>query len=537
MRAHFIHLLSSAAFANSGAQAMAAYKRSPDPGPLAATVEYLNSQAALVDDDVLSKRAPDLAAMVEYWDKTDAIIEGWDAVKACGKTYLPKFADEEDSEYNVRLSLSKFTNIYRDIVESLASKPFEQEVTFQSGEAVSNPPDAIKDFIEDVDGSGNNLTVFLSLTMFNGINSAIDWIFVDYPTVNPQEIRTQADQKAAGIKTFWSHVLGRNMLEIRTEMLNGKNMLSYVRWLEPGINAEDRIRIFERLPNGQIVWFLYEKQPLTNDQKRKWLLIDKGVLSIDEIPLVPFITGRRDGASWKIYPPMRDAADLQIQLYRDESALNFIKTMSGYPMLAANGLKPQMAADGKTPLKVKVGPSRVLWSAPNGQGQAGKWEYVEPSAANMEFLEKNINRTIQDLRELGRQPLTAQSGNLTVITTAVAAGKARSAVAAWTLNLKDAGENALEITAKFMNISDYEPELNVYNEFDNFTDGGADLTALQAARNARDISGKTFTSELKRRKVLSPEYNYEADTLLLLAEGPPDLAEDAPTDKKPKVTK
>ena len=63
------------------------------------------------------------------------------------------------------------------------------------------------------------------------------------------------------------------------------------------------------------------------------------------------------------------------------------------------------------------------------------------------------------------------------------------------------------------------------------------MTALQAARNARDISGKTFTSELKRRKVLSPEYDYDADTLLLLAEGPPDLAEDAPTDKKPKVTK
>ena len=123
MRAHFVRLLSSAAFANPGAQAMAAYKRSPDPGPLAATVEYMNSQAEMADDEVLSRRAPDLAAMVEYWDKTDAIIEGWDAVKACGKTYLPKFADEEDSEYNVRLSLSKFTNVYRDIVESLASKP------------------------------------------------------------------------------------------------------------------------------------------------------------------------------------------------------------------------------------------------------------------------------------------------------------------------------------------------------------------------------------------------------------------------------
>lgn len=537
MHAHILKLLSASAFANKGAQALATYKRSPDPTALVATIEHMNAQSELIDDEELAKRSPDIAAMLEYWDKTDAIVEGWDAVKACGQTYLPKFADEENAEYDVRLSLTKFTNVYRDIVESLASKPFEQEVTFQSGEKVSEPPDAIKNFVEDVDGEGNNLTVFLSLTMFNGINSAIDWIFIDYPTVNRDEIRTRADQKAAGIRPFWSHVLGRNMLEIRTANINGTKKLSYVRWLEPGITSPDRIRIFERAPSGQIVWYLYEKLPASNNAKRQWQLIDEGVLSIDEIPLVPFITGRRDGASWKIYPPMRDAADLQIQLYRDESALNFIKTMSGYPMLAANGMKPQLGPDGKTPLTIKVGPARVLYGLPDGKGNHGSWAYVEPSAANMDFLEKNIGRTIQDLRELGRQPLTAQSGNLTVITTAVAAGKARSAVSAWTLNLKDAGENALEITAKFMSISDYEPELNVYNEFDNFTDGGADVAALQAARVSRDISGKTFTSELKRRKILSPEFDYDAEAELLLAEGPPDLAEDAPTDKKPKVTK
>jgi hypothetical protein len=140
----------------------------------------------------------------------------------------------------------------------------------------------------------------------------------------------------------------------------------------------------------------------------------------------------------------------------------------------------------------------------------------------MEFLQKKNNETKQDLRELGRQPLTAQSGNLTVITTAVAAGKARSAVGAWALQLKDAIENALVITAKWLKKDDYDPEINVYTDFDNFADGGADLAELGSARRAGDLSQETYWYELRRRKVLSPEFNAEKEREKLLEEIPGD---------------
>ena len=460
----------------------------------------------------INERSKDSNAMLPYWDKVTAITEGYEAIKASGTAYLPKFNDELDSDYKTRLSLTKFTNIYRDVLEGLATKPFEEECRLLES---SNPPEEIKAFCENVDGAGNNLTVFSALSFFNGINDAVSWIFVDYPAVDQATIRTLADQKAAQIKPYWSHILARNVLEARSEIIGSNEQLSYFRYLEPACDCPERIRVFER-KNGLVTWQLWEK----TEKLEEYVIIEEGVLTIDVIPVVPFITGRRDGRSFKFFPPMRDAADLQISLYQDESALQFIKTMAGYPMLSASGMTPEKNPDG-TAKKLNIGPMKVLYGKMDGAGNIGRWEYIEPSATSMDFLQRSIDQTKLDLRELGRQPLTAQSGQLTTVTTAVAAGKARSAVSAWALMLKDALENAFVITAKWMGI-EYDPEVNVFTEFDNILEGDVDLTALAQARQNGDLSRETYWLELQRRKVLSPEFNAEIEIQRLLDEIPSD---------------
>jgi len=485
---------------------------------------------ASVDGDEMLKRSPDSAAMLDYWDQTDTIVDGVGAMRKAGEKYFPKFVDEDDKEYKFRLKYTKFTNIYRDTVEGLASKPFEEEISLVTGDTATIPQ-AITDFIEDVDGSGNNLTVFGSGTFFNGVNSAIDWIFVDYPTVDPARVRSVADAKREGIRPFWSRVLGRNVLEARTTMIGSKETLTYMRIFEPG--KPDHVRVFER-NNDAVTWKLYAKSDKpASSGKTMFILESEGNISIGVIPLVPFMTGRRDGRTFRLFPAMQDAADLQIELYQQESALKFVKTLAGYPMLAGNGITPPTDAAGK-PIRLAVGPNRVLYSKPDASGKVGHWAYVEPSATTMKFLADDIKATGEQLRELGRQPLTAQSGNITVINSAVAAGKAKTAVGAWALGLKDTLENALVLTCMWMAITDYSPEVNVYTEFDDFLDGNADLTELGAARTRGDLSQETYWVELKRRKVLSPEFDAEKERERLLTELPAEGLEDDEDDNKGK---
>jgi hypothetical protein len=475
----------------------------------------------------MTGRSVDIQRMVIYWDKVDSIIRGLDALRDKSTVFLPKFPDETDSNYNFRLSLSKLTNVYRDVLEGLSTKPFEEEV----GLVGKDIPDEIREFVENVNGSGTHLSQFAALTFFNGINYSTDWIFIDYPTIEPGRSYSKAEAKALNLRPFWSHVLAINVLEVRHEIIGSEEVLSYIRIQEPNLEGSvTKIRTFERTARG-VVWKVYESPAAGG-----FVVTSEGVLSIDVIPFVPFITGRRDGATWQFFPAMQDAADLQITLYQNESALEYTKAMSAYPMLAANGMKPEIDPATKQPKPVSIGPGRVLYGVPDGAGGHGEWKFIEPAANTLEFLQKNIDKTKQDLRELGRQPLTALSTQLTTTTTAIAAGKAKSAVTAWALSLKDTLENALVITAKWMKI-DYDPEVNVYTGFDNVLDDGSDLDTLTKARENGDLSQETYLAELKRRKILSPEFVYLDEVERILKEIPSeDNSLDSPEISKNPLT-
>lgn len=480
-------------------------------------VAQMKRGQTIINDPML-KRSKDSARMLPYWDLSDALITGIEAMRSEREKFLPRFADEDDASYNLRLRLTKMTNVYADTIDSLASKPFEQETKLVEDEN-KGVPDSVNELIEDIDGSGNNLTNFAGTTFFNGINSAIDWIMIDHPKKD-EKISNMAQYKASGMRPYWSHVLGRNVLDAQSKVINAVETLTYVKIFEPG--EPNHIRIFERLETGQIVWRLLEEtDKVVNDTRFRE--IDQGSLTISRIPLVPFFTGRREGKSWFFHPAMRSAADLQVELYQQESGLKYAKTLTAYPMLAANGISPPLEADGKTPKPVKTGPGRVLYSMPDRTtGKVGNWAFVEPSATSLKFLADDIQATIKELRELGKTPLVATMG-ITVVQAAMGANKAKSAVKAWAYGLKDALENAFVITLEFMGVkqADYDPTVSVFVEFDEFTEG-KDLDALQSAREAKDISQETYWDELRRRNVLSAEFDPEVERQRLLEELPGD---------------
>lgn len=489
--------------------------------------------------DVMEKRSTDSAFMVRYWDKVDAVLDGIEGMKMHFDQFLPRFRDEEAEDYKFRTSCAVMTNVYTDIAESLAGKPFEQPVELVSDQTdatddteANGIPDEIEKFTYNVDGSGSNLTVFASQVFFNGINNAIDWIMVDHDKVDTP-VLSVADARARGLRPYWTHILARNVLDVRSKMIGSDEVLTYVKIFEPG--DPDHVRIFKRIDTlddagravTEVTWELWRKVVNDTTKAKEYQRVDNGEISIGQIPLVPFVTGRREGRQWRFTPPMRAAVELQIQMFRQETGLEHATQLTAYPMLAANGIKPPMGRDGKPETKIAVGPNRVLWSPPRDDGgPAGNWAYVEPGSESLKFLEMRVEATERRLRELGRQPLTASSSNITVITAAVAAGKAKSAVKAWALMLANALENALLLTSKWMGI-EYDPTVHVFAEFDDWMEG-EDLDALDKARARRDISHETYCDELKRRGVLSSNFTIERERVRLLADTPGDGADTDP---------
>jgi hypothetical protein len=488
------------------------------------TTSGVPGQTVFGDDLVkLDTRDPDNLFMNEYWKLVHDLISGAKAMRDGHLTYLPQFPHENAADYEFRWKNAKFTNVYRDVLENLASKPFEQEVTLVENDK-TNPPEQIVEFIEDVDGAGSHITQFASDDFFSAINNAINWILVDMPPVDPG-VRTVADERASGRRPFWSHVLASNVLGVRSKVINGKERLVYVRILEHEPDGR-YIRIF-RADANLAAWELYREV----DGPKKFEFVGSGPITINVIPMTPTITGRRIGRSFRFYPPMKDAAELSLELFQQESALKNLETLSGFPMLVGAGVSPPKKAE-----TLASGPQTVLYAPMDGQGTFGDWKFISPDASILKYHLDHTKETIDQIRELGRNPLTAQSGNLTVITAGVAAKKGNSAVQQWAYAEKNALENALVFTCMWLNINpeSYSPEVNVFTDF-QVEGQSEDVTNLIAMRKNGDISQLTFWHEMVRRGVFSGEFNPEKEREYLLQDviSPEGVEDDLPNPDDP----
>ena len=463
-------------------------------------------------------------AMEPYWKMVSAIVRGVRGMRAGGEEYLPRFEAESDAIYKRRLDTARMTNVFTDIVSNLAMRPFQQPV--QLGE---DTPEALEEYAEDVDGRGTHLSVFSAMLFRHALEDGLTWVLVDH-TMGIPEGASIAEEREMGARPFWVEYRAADVLAAYSDRVDGEERFLEVRLREDSVERDgfeekaiERIRIFRHDPGSPVEWEIWRKKETLGIAVNKdilgaeWELEDgPNILAgVESIPIVPVLFGLRHGGSWYIDPPLRDAAYLQIELYQQENALKNIRNFTAFPMLAANGMDPILGEDN-SPAEIVTGPHAVLYGGTSESG-GGTWTFIEPSGASLNFLREDIKDTIRELRELGRQPLTAQS-NLTVITSAAVAQKTNSAIQAWARMLGNALSNAFALTAEWLNLDETDAvEVRVHDDFDLGIDGDATFADVLAMGTGPEplISRDAVLEEAKRRSILRPDYDPEADLELV----------------------
>ena len=482
----------------------------------------------------------DYEAMQPYWQTVTAILGGAEAMRAEGEAFLPRFPNETADDYEYRRKNARFTNIYADVVTSLARKPFGEEVALADG-----APDRIATLAEDIDGRGNSLHVFAAETFFDGVNDAVSWVLVDYTRAAARAdglALSLADERVQGLRPYWVRIPADRMLAVYSDVVKGAEVITHARIREDVVMrdgfdevAVERVRMFDRAPvyamledgtvtdtvidYGPATFTIYERRVEAVGRRTRsgWDIVDQGAVTLGVIPLVPFVTGKRVGGGWRFYPPLQGVADLQIEHYQQETALKSITELTAFPMLAGNGVQPDVQA-GKV-VAVPVGPRSVLYAPPNGEnGNHGEWTFIEPSAESLRFLAEQVKATEAQMRELGRQPLSVSSG-ITVVAAAFASQKATSVLQAWALGLKDCLEQCLALTADWLNLG-VEPEISWNLDDLDLTDDDKGPTSIMEARKNGDLSRETVWAEFRRRGVLSADFDPDEEKDRLEAEMP-----------------
>ncbi len=457
--------------------------------------------------------------MEKQWRLVSDVLGGVEAVRKRGNDYLPKYEVESSEEYRRRSLTAPWRPEFADIVQTLASKPFGRDIAIKGAapdEIIGSVDPGTKmrtgGLIDDIDGRGSSLTTFAAETFFTAIAKGAHAILVDYPEMVPNASR--ADEIQAGARPYWVQISIDSILALYTDVEGGREFVTHVRIKETRVERDgfgertiEQVRVlepgtsqvFERSDKGE--WIAGEKRPVLRGGRFK------------SVPLALVFLGRRKGAQ-EVRPPLQDVAQMQVELYQALSREEEILTFAGSPMLSANGMRPPSEQEGK----VVVGPKTILFTPPQS-GDGAHWGFVQPAAANIAEIRKNIESIQADMRRIGLQPLTEQPGNPTATGKAIDAAKAHSAVKSWALLLNDAIEQAFVYTCEYLD-KPAMVQTEVSTDFSVLPYAAEPLKALAEARLTREISHDAYVSGLKRFDVLPPDFDGEADQALIAAEPP-----------------
>lgn len=458
-------------------------------------------------------------AMRPLWEMISDILAGPEAIRAKGEKYLPAYKSETEepnrTEYKRRLASTPWRPEFEDAIRTLAAKPFSKDVSLTEGAS-----QRLRELSEDIDGRGNNLSVFARSVFEEALAFGCHAILVD--NSGSGGARTQAEERAQGVRPYWVSIRADKIISLRTAFIGGREVITEARIRADEVEGDgyaekvvEKVRVY--MPGA---WQLWKKIDGTPDAEA-WVMESEGPMApLTEVPLALIWTGRRKG-SQQVRPPLGSLADMQMEIYRALSRKDEVYTYAGSPMLVGEGISPP----GPDSPPVLIGPKRILFAPSRESGTNPTYKYIQPDAAVLTEIREDVDKLIDDFRRLAMQPLTTRSGGITATAAAIEGAKAHSAVEAWALALKDTLEQALVFTAQWLG-EQTEAEVVINTDFGVEAYAQAPLDALAKAREAREISREAYIEGLKRFDVLPPDFDGEADLTRITEELPGDPTEE-----------
>jgi hypothetical protein len=447
-----------------------------DLGPLTPSLSYLNMQPK--------------------WQKIQHLLDGTEAMRGAGQEYLPQHDGESNKAYDERLRKSTLLNMLQMTLDSWTGKPFSSPIN------TSDAAPEITDLLDNIDLQGNNLDVFSRNWFRDGLAKGFSHVLIDFPKIDPKEDgqpRTLADDNADKMRPYFVHIRPENLIFANREIVQGVETITHARILESHIVmdgwGEKVVRRIRALDLGLVT--IYEERPDPEDPKEMiWVEIETYPYDLPFIPLVTFYSERSDFMESK--PPLEDLADLNILHWQSKSDQISVLTVARFPMLAISGGMPED--------KLVIGPNQWL----NTPDPMGKFYYVEHSG-------KAINAGRQDLldiesvmSEYGAIFLQKRPGGAAATATALKTAEITSPLQDMAIRFHASLVQAMKVMAVWLKSDPDNVGTFVINTDFGMDSGDiAHLTALQGARQLKDISGVRFRKELVKFNILGDDFTEE----------------------------
>ncbi len=450
----------------------------------------------------------DYGNMVQAWDINDALMGGTLYMRQLGEAYLPRWPKEDKEDYKKRLAVATLLPAYEETINQNVGRVFAEPI--QLGE---NVPDALREFAKNVDLEGTRLDVwaqsFFSLAMQYGLSHAL----VDYPRVDPEQVKTKADEKATGARPYVTMLNPRQVIGWKSKMTGGKVVLTSLRIKEVVVEDGDdfgqtKVEQIRLLTPGTVQ--IYRKATGAEGQAT-WTLHDEWQTSRRDITLVTLYTKRTGFMCGS--PPLLNMALLNVKHWQSQSEQDNILHVARVPILTVFGLE-----EGQ---ELVIGSSSA---ASFNDRQKQGLEYVEHTGSSIGAGKESLAELVEQMRQAGAKLLrsdntSTKSVDQTSEEKMQEQSQEQSPLYTMATSLEDAIDNILQIMAEYIGEKDggsvdVRTELDV--ESKEFNPPAA--LAIQSLRQGGDLRRIDAIKALQKLNLIDADADPDVVLSELLAE-------------------
>ncbi len=461
--------------------------------------------------------------MAPIWHKVQTVLDGTEAMRGAKEKYLPRYEKEAPRHYMTRRKAAVLHNVTDLTLSSWVGRPFSDPVQPDD----KTVPTQMEEYLEDIDRLGNNITVFSRKWFREGVAKALAHVLVEMPSPPPENpdgtFRTKADDIADGIRPYWTFILPENLIYASATMVQSREVLTQIRIRENAVVQDgwgekviQRIRVIRN--DDAMGHVSFEVWEYREDDKKWFQSTPPTPMDIDVIPLVTFYADRSGLMQGK--PPLEDLSDLNIAHWQSSSDQRSILSVARFPILGATGISEEEA-------NLLLAPRILVFS----RNEGARFFYIEHGGKAINAGRQDLLDLEEQMAEYGADFLRKRPGDTTATARALDSAEATSPLQDVTIRFNDALQQAMDLTAKYLGVETVGT-VSVATDFGPEEIVNGDLEALRDARKGRDISRERYLQELRRRGVLSEEFDAKENEKELESEDDA-IFDGAPVDGKP----
>ena len=466
------------------------------PGPIRTSI---TSSTSVGGSDSPFTRTRAVMDMVKGWEIMKAVTNGTEYLRDNSEAFLPLEPREDYEAYLSRVNRAVFSPYTQRLIRAATGLIMRKPIT------LIGDPYWTDVFAKDVDGCGSDLDEYARRVLICSLTYGQSHILVDFPA--PTGALTLAEERAQNRRPYWIEIDPTNIYGWRLDReVNygsiiqvriaekavvpsgdfGEQVFDQVRVIEPG-----KYRVYRKVSPKKDLINLEDNSYSGNfdgpDNEKDYELVDSGVFSLGEVPLVSVYSGKTDTLTSK--PPLLDIAYLNLAHFQRQADLIHSLHVASQPMLVLEGWDDQTK-------DMSISVNYAMATQPGN-----KVYYVEPASSAFEAQTNEIQELQLQMATLGistlsQQKFVAESADARRLDRV----DTNSMLSMVSLELEQKLQKVFNLSANYLGIE--PPEVKISRDFDIERLIGQDITALTSLFDQKVIDREEFRDILVQGEVL-----------------------------------